>query len=94
MAMARSIHAEMIDFLRQENSSVTVYDILFAFPDSVDDGGFQRLVEATKNNARVIYPVSVDFLEQNEPAAKGEVPALLSHKNNKKKYLVVAFFFF
>ncbi|SVB67751.1 uncharacterized protein METZ01_LOCUS220605, partial [marine metagenome] len=58
---SRSVHADMIDFLRQENSSVTVYDILFAFPDSVDDGGFQRLVEATKNNARVIYPVSVDF---------------------------------
>ena len=77
---SRSVHADMIDFLRQENSSVTVYDILFAFPDSVDDGGFQRLVEATKNNARVIYPVSVDFIEQNEPAAKGEVPALLSLK--------------
>ena len=39
---SRSVHADMIDFLRQENSSVTVYDILFAFPDSVDDGGFQR----------------------------------------------------
>ena len=77
---SRSVHADMIDFLRQENSSVTVYDILFAFPDSVDDGGFQRLVEATKNNARVIYPVSVDFIEQNEPAAKGEVSALLSLK--------------
>ena len=72
----RSVHAEMIDFLRQENSGVTVFDILFAQP--VDDGGDSRLVEATKNNAKVIYPVAVDFLEQNDPATSKENPALPS----------------
>jgi transcriptional regulator with PAS, ATPase and Fis domain/CHASE2 domain-containing sensor protein len=55
----RSVHAQMIEFLKNAGATTIIYDILFAYPgDRTDDN---LLVNATKLAGNIIFPVAINI---------------------------------
>ena len=75
----RSLHAQMLEFLKEAEAAVVTYDILFAHPqDPVKD---DRLVSSSRNMSNVVFPVAIN-LSENDPTSSEENPASSYLGNN------------
>lgn len=57
---SRDIHAQLVNLLTAANVKAVGLDIIFAEPDQNNPASDQALVEAVKNNGRVVLPVLPD----------------------------------
>ncbi len=65
----RSLHADLVRFLKEAEASVIAYDVLFALPK--DDEQDTALIEASKEAGNLIYPAAVSLAETGE-STEGE----------------------
>ena len=60
----RSVHAQMIEFLKDAGATTIIYDILFAYPgDNTEDN---LLVNATKLAGNIIFPVAINIGDSDD----------------------------
>ena len=75
----RRLHAQLIDKLTAAGAAAVGLDIVLAEPDRIDPQGDQLLVEAVRENGRVVLPVFFERSPAGGPAREVlPFPALLS----------------
>ncbi|GJL77274.1 MAG: hypothetical protein NPINA01_02630 [Nitrospinaceae bacterium] len=72
----RSIHAQMLAFLKDAEAAVVTYDILFAHPQAPEKDAF--LASASRDIGNVVFPVAISLSESD---------LLLSEKKPGSSYL-------
>jgi len=64
----RTIHAELIDILKEGQAAVVSYDILFAQPGDAEKDAV--LIQSFINNTDVVFPIAASFSKTMTPGGK------------------------